>query len=210
MGEVSKIVKTAMEKMVVNFNGAEADQDFIEWNPLTRKLKTWMAYRPSEDMPVLRDNLALYLVILYSYDSFLNQRNPIPLDERKEQAATYAGIEIEEKVEHVLFRLKNKGIVDMVLEFLIAQHDNMWTEIVTLEQQYEEAIRLRLAPVGSGSKAALGAMDLKRKLRDDCKVMLNDLEAYYKKFFLDHNDVRDKTKTRATSFETRAKSAKEL
>ena len=56
----------------------------------------------------------------------------------------------------------------------------------------------------------MGAMELKRKLRDDCKVMLNEQEAYYKKFFLDHDDMSDKVKKKASSFETRAKSAKDV
>ena len=155
-----------------------------------------------------KHNLMRYIIVLYSYDSFLNLRNPIPLSERKQRALSFADIKQTDDVVNELLLLENDLILKMIQDFLIAQNNNLWTEIVTTEQQYEEAVRLRLQPIkrGEKDKDALAAADLKKKLRIDCKEMQTDLARFYSQFYLDHDDLKGKVKERATTLEMLAKS----
>lgn len=155
-----------------------------------------------------KESLMRYIVILYSYDSYLNLRNPIPLSERKQRALSFANIKPCDDVTNELLLLENDLILKMIQDFLIAQRNNLWTEIATTEQQYEEAIRLRLQPIkrSEKDKDALTAADLKKKLRLDCKEMQVDLDRFYKQFYLDHDDLQGKVRERATSLEMLAKS----
>lgn len=157
---------------------------------------------------IKKENLMRYIVILYSYDSFLNLRNPMPLAERKNRALSFANITPSDDVTNELLLLENDLILKMIQDFLIAQRNNLWTEIVTTEQQYEEAVRLRLQPISRGDKDKdqLTAADLKKKLRLDCKEMQVDLDRFYKQFYLDHDDLKGKIRERVTSLEMLAKS----
>lgn len=161
---------------------------------------------------VSKDKLVRYLVILYSYDSFLNKKNPTPLGERKKKALAFAGIENSEIITANLLDLENDVVLLMVQDFLIAQRNNIWTEIATTEQQYEEAIRLRLQPIKRDAvdSSQLSAASKKKALRIDCKEMIGELDILYRKFYLDHNDVKDKVRRKATSLEMLSKSAKHV
>jgi hypothetical protein len=84
----------------------------------------------------------------------------------------------------------------------------VWTEINTLEQELEEATRLRLRPVSSiDDKATLQAADIKGKLRRETKEMLELLNVYRRKFYGDaHADeMNTKIHQSRVSVESRAK-----
>lgn len=158
-----------------------------------------------------KNQLVRYIVILYSDDSFLNKKIPIPLQERKEQLCKLLHIDINDEVRDFLFNLNDVVTLKMVQDFLIAQNHTLWTEISTTEQQYAEAIKLRLKPVEDGKdKDNLAAAELKKKLREECKVMVNDLEGYYRKLYQNHDDVRNQIRVKASSLESLAKSAKDV
>lgn len=158
---------------------------------------------------VERPKLFRYMVALYSHDSFLNKRNQISLNDRKLQALHFAGIEMSGDIESNLLNLENDIVLLMVQDFLIAQNNNLWTEIVTTEQQYEEAVRLRLQPIDKKAKDKdqLDAAAKKKALRNDCKEMVAEIDRLYGKFYADHDDARDRVRVRATSLEQLAKSA---
>lgn len=170
-----------------------------------RRLDSWRNFQIGL---IDKHKLMRYIVILYSYDSFLNLRNPLPLSQRKQRALSFAGIEPSDDITNELLLLENDLILKMIQDFLIAQRNNLWTEIVTTEQQYEEAVRLRLQPIKKSDKDKdqLTAADLKKKLRIDCKEMQVDLDRFYKQFFLDHDDVKNKVREKATTLEAMAKS----
>lgn len=168
------------------------------------RLDSWRTFQVGL---IEKQKLMRYIVVLYSYDSFLNLRNPLPLSQRKQRALSFAEIEASDDITNELLLLENDLILKMVQDFLIAQRNNLWTEIVTTEQQYEEAVRLRLQPIkrADKDKEQLTAADLKKKLRLDCKEMQVDLDRFYKQFFLDHDDVKNKVREKATTLEAMAK-----
>lgn len=160
---------------------------------------------------IKKNNLIRYIVILYSKDTFLNKRIPIPLAERKNQAAIFAGFTKDKKGEFAkqitrdLFQLRNRSILDMIFGYLKFQNHVLWLEINATEQQYEEVVRLRMEPVTSKKdKDRLSAADTKKKLREECKSMVYDLKAYYKEFWGDHDEVKILVKKMASTLEDRA------
>ncbi len=146
-------------------------------------------------------NLHRYLVILYMHDSFLNKKNPLPLMDRKYAALEFARLKVNKDITKELFLLENDLILLMVRDLLIAQNNWLWTEIITLEHQYEEAIRLRLKLNKDGSKAQA---DLTRLLTTDCKQWQVDLAMNYKRFYFGHTDAQDKIRQKATTLESLA------
>jgi len=202
----AKHKKSLTTSMKLDVLGFDEDLDVISAIPELKKMKSWVEY-PGE--PLTRNQIAKYIVILYSDDSILNLRNPLPLDDRKDQALALAGIDKTAIVEKELLFLNNPVYLKMIHDFLINQDDILWMELVTTEEQYNEAIRLRLSPAGTG-KMALAAADLKKKLREECKVMVNDIKTYYRKFYSDHEDVKEKVKELPSSLETIAQGAKHV
>lgn len=198
--------KSLTASMKLDVLAFDEDLDVISAIPELKRIKSWIEYTGE---PLSRNQIAKYIVILYSDDSILNLRNPLPLDDRKDQALALAEIEKDAIVEKELLFLNNPVYLRMIHDFLIYQDEMLWMELVTTEEQYNEAIRLRLSPAGTG-KTALTVSELKKKLREECKIMVQDIKTYYRKFYADHEDVKQKVKELPTSFETTARGAKDV
>lgn len=202
-------MKSKTENMIIDVDSIPEGENAVYEIEFLSNINSWVNV---ETDLIPKDKLVRYLVVLYSYDSFLNQRNPLPLSERKQRALSFAGIEPSNDVTDQLLLLENDGVLLMVQDFLVAQNHNLWTEIATTEQQYEEAIRLRLQPIKTGAtdKVQLDAATKKKALRLDCKEMQGDIDVFYKKFYKGHDDVKDKVRRRASSLELLSKSAKHV
>lgn len=199
-------MQSRTENMEIDIDAIPKGVDASVEIEFLRRIESW---RNTTVGCVKKWNLLRYLVILYSYDSYLNSKNPIPLEERKQRALAFAEIDVNEDITDELVDLRNDLILKMVQDFLIAQRNHLWTEIVTTEQQYEEAVRLRLQPLTTEKdKDTLAAAKLKKDLRLDCKEMQTDLETFYRKFYQDHGDVKEAVRQRATTLEMLSKSTK--
>ena len=181
--------------MKVDIDAIPEDKDATKEIEFLKSLKSW---RNIEIENIPRWNLHRYMVILYCHDSFLNKRNPLPIGERKIAALKFAKIKKTAKVEKELLLLGNDLILLMVRDLLIAQNNYLWIEIVSLEKQIEEGVRIRLTP---NLKAEQVQANLVRQLTVDCKTWQGDLNSNYKKFYRDHGDVNDKIRARATTLE---------
>ena len=181
--------------MKVDIDAIPEDKDATKEIEFLKNLKSW---RNIEIENIPRWNLHRYMVILYCHDSFLNKRNPLPISERKIAALKFARIKKTAKVEKELLMLDNDLILLMVRDLLIAQNNYLWIEIVSLEKQIEEAVRIRLTP---NLKAEQVQANLVRQLTVDCKTWQGDLNSNYKKFYRDHADVNGKIRARATTLE---------
>ncbi len=184
--------------MKVDIDSIPEGMDASKEIDFLRNIKSW---RKIDIEVVPKWNLHRYLVILYMHDSFLNKKNPLPLTERKHAALEFGKIKISKDVTNELLLLGNDLILLMVRDLLIAQNNWLWTEIVTLEHQYEEAVRLRLRP---NTKGEQGQSTLKRSLTSDCKGWQTDLAMNYKRFYFGHNDAQDKMRKKATTLESLA------
>jgi hypothetical protein len=181
-------------------------------HPRLRDLSSWADY--NDDIPV--NNLLAYLLLLYSPDSPVNKRYGIPLLERKYQALLLSGFghlrakdgEWAVDVQTYLVELRNDTIINMIVDYLKMLNQKVWTEINTLEQELEEATRLRMRPVSSiDDKATLQAADIKGKLRRESKEIIELLNVYNRQFYGDAHaeEMRQKVHQSRSTVESRAK-----
>ncbi len=178
-------------------------------------IKSFRTYPGTPGGQLNRDKVVKYIIMVYSYDSFLNKKPMKPLEERKCIAHDIAGFKrirngrIDANIRTKLFDLEeNKHIYSMVMDFLIYQNHPLWADICVTEQEYEEYLRKRLAPIKTfkdDPKKELDASEKKDKLREACKRMRADLIGYYTEFFLDHTDVRKKLTKEFKTLETLAR-----
>lgn len=188
-------MKSSTGNMKIDIDSVPEGKDASKLLNVLEKLNSW---HNIEIDHIPSWNLHRYLVILYCHDSFLNKKNPLPLDERKLAALKFAHLKNSQKIETELLLLDNDLILLMVKDLLISQNNFLWIEIISLESQIEEAIRLRMAPNLKGEQSQA---NLKRQLTIDCKTWQGDLNSAYLKFYRDHGEIKDKLRARATTLE---------
>ncbi len=203
----------AFKDMAIGFYGFDQKvKNLAAVHPKLKMLGLWADY--NDDIPT--NNLLCYLLFLYSPDSPVNKRYGIPLVERKFQALLLAGFghlrmkggDWAADVQTYLIELRNDTIIAMIVDYLKMLNIKLWTEINTLEQELEEATRLRMRPVSSiDDKATLQAAEIKGKLRRDSKEIIELLTVYNRQFYGDahHEELKVKVHQSRTSVESRAK-----
>jgi hypothetical protein len=203
----------AFKDMSVGFYGMkQTEKSMVTDHDKLKLIHSWATYK--EDIPP--NNLFAYLLFLYSPDSPVNKRYGIPLIERKYQALHLAGFgHLRNKkgdwvadVQTYLIELRNDTVINMIVDYLKMLNIKTWTEMNTLEQELEEATRLRLRPVSSiDDKATLQAADLKGKLRRESKEIIDLLNVYSRTFYGEaHADeLKKKVHTMMVSVESMAK-----
>lgn len=208
-----KINLNAFKDMAIGFYDMDqSEKNLALIHPKLVFINTWAGY--NDDIPV--NNLLSYLLFLYSPDSPVNKRYGIPLIERKYQALLLSGFghlrrkggAWAEDVQTYLIELRNDSIIEMIVDYLKFLNQKVWTEMNTLEQELEEATRLRMRPVSSiDDKATLQAADIKGKLRRESKEIIELLNVYSRQFYGDaHADeLRTKVHQAKTTVESRAK-----
>ena len=111
-------------------------------------------------------------------------------------------------VQTYLIELRNDTVINMIIDYLKLLNQKVWTEINTLEQELEEATRLRMRPVSSiDDKATLQAADIKGKLRRESKEIIELLNVYSRQFYGDAHaeEMKVKVHQMRSSVESRAK-----
>lgn len=208
-----KINLDAFKDMSIGFYKMDQSaRNLAALHPKLKVLGLWAEYH--DDIPV--NNLLSYLLFLYSPDSPVNKRYGIPLIERKYQALLLSGFghlrmkggDWAADVQTYLIELRNDTIINMIVDYLKLLNIKLWTEINTLEQELEEATRLRMRPVSSiDDKATLQAAEIKGKLRRDSKEIIELLTVYNRQFYGDahHEEMKVKVHQSRTSVESRAK-----
>lgn len=203
----------AFKDMSIGFYGLDQDVKNLAFiHPKLSRLFSWAEY--SDDIPV--NNLLSYLLFLYSPDSPVNKRYGIPLIERKYQALMLSGFgHLRDKrghwsddVQTYLIELRNDNVIGMIVDYMKLLNFPLWTEINTLQQELEEATRLRMRPVSSiDDKATLQAAEIKGKLRRDSKEIIELLNVYNRQFYGDAHaeELKQKVHVSRTSVESRAK-----
>ena len=137
-----------------------------------------------------------YTILIYSEDSLLNTRPPMPLEERQIRAMGLIGIEMKDGEVPAILRthllnLDNRQVFEFVFEYLTKQKKFVWQEIMTLETQILENQRLRLRPVNEESgKDELMAFEKKGKMTIMYKEWYQSLKEMYDEFYGDNDNVR--------------------
>jgi len=134
--------------------------------------------------------VAKFIVLLYSEDSILNTRPPKSFDERQAIAAKRSGFEpkdgkFDPSVQINLFDLADAHVFEFVFEYLTKQKKMLWIDIITLESQMLENVRVRLSPVTDAKAAAE-----KDKLLNMFGKHRTKLGDYYDEFYGDNDQIR--------------------
>lgn len=145
------------------------------------------------DNQIWRNKAIRYMIWLYSVDTMLNTKPVEPLKDRKLKAAHLAGFRIDDETN----RFNNKVILDLmdladqefqeaVVQYLIHQKNELFSEIITCEEQHHETMRLRFA----SAESAKDAID-KKNLRAESKELVHDIRQGWDEFWEDHDDLRE-------------------
>ena len=186
---------TSVEEMSINIDELDS-RDAIE--------AVFGEYSTFEDLPIFLETVfginleqvIKYTVLIYSEDSLLNTRPPMPLEERQVRALDMIGVSLEDGeippiLRTYLFNLDNRQVFEFVFEYLTKQKKFVWQEIMTLETQILENQRLRLRPVNEDSgKDELMAFEKKGKMTIMYKEWYQSLKEMYDEFYGDNDNVR--------------------
>lgn len=195
-------IEDEAKKMVFNPLVVRQTDGLLEIYPELKKIPDILKYNRGGTLEqkdrIFRYKAIKYIVWLYSVDTILNVKPVEPLVDRKYKAADLAGFllnkktnEFPERVVKELFELRDPVFVMAVLSFLRFQKRELWSEIIVSEEQHYEAMRIRMAPAsGSSSKSVIEAADLKKKLRIECKELMQDIRSYWDEFWEDNLDLK--------------------
>ena len=139
-----------------------------------------------------------YIVIYYSNDSVLRTLTPpLTIGERKNAAAEMAGFSKKNgnfatNVTDFLFNLGHPDILEAVVAFLRLQDNSgVFAFLNTLEQNYWENLETLNNKLDSKDDTdRVKQLDLKNKLRQQCKELLADIEEYTNKFYGNSLEIR--------------------
>jgi hypothetical protein len=161
-----------------------------------RQIEAFSKYMQDPEGSIPITPLFVYVVLLYSRDSFLFRP---PLDElrkRKIKAATLAGLNIEnETIKEAVVELMSEKVVDLILGYLIYQASFEFTELCVIEAQIEESQRVRMRGFGAEKdKDLVQAVEKKAVLTTAASNWYDLKKKYEKIIFADHSDIKEKSK----------------
>lgn len=144
------------------------------------------------------DKAVRYIVIYYSNDSVLRTITPpLTIGERKNSAAEMAGFmkkngNYANNVTDFLFNLGHPDILEAVIAFLRLQDNSgVFAFLSTLEQNYWENLETLNNKLDSKDDTdKVKQLDLKNKLRQQCKELLADIEEFTNKFYGNSLEIR--------------------
>jgi len=113
---------------------------------------------------------------------FLSEKN---VERRKDMAAELAGLPDNLQFRDEVFTYMNKTAFGLTVNYLKRfAKSKEFAALVTMEQIYWEEIRLLNMPIiaDSPDKDALAALEKKSKIKAELDQDLNRIDAYYKKF----------------------------
>ena len=113
---------------------------------------------------------------------FLSEKN---VERRKDMAAELAGLPDDLQFRDEVFTYMNKTAFGLTVNYLKRfAKSKEFAALVTMEQIYWEEIRLLNMPIiaDSPDKDALAALEKKSKIKAELDQDLNRIDAYYKKF----------------------------
>lgn len=190
--------------MLIDVDSYEG-MDIISNVPELYGMPSWRDYNGK----VNKNKLAKYIIYVYSFDSFLNNKKArLPLNDRKLKAFKYCNMlngagNVDDTIMEWVYWLKEPAVLDMVLDYLRLQRNEHWTQIILLETELDENNRVRLTPLDEVVKEDLKKMldKVKSIKRNESKAMVSELEDLYKKFYGDFVDVKDANRKRMTTIE---------
>jgi len=178
--------------------------DLISAIPYLDSIPTWKAYNALNKIP--RNELARYIVYVYSWDSFL-WKMQLPFSDAKEKALELSGLlaleGLKDFVWENVYWLSNEEVLVMAHDYLRIQNKDYWTEYITLQHEIDEATKHRLTPIDFEDKKGISIKE-KKILREDVQEMIKEKEIIEKKFYGQFVDLKDGMRKRMVTIENRA------
>ena len=216
---VEETQESLTASMTIDILSVKDGSDIINSIRGLTRIDEFVKYKGSLNGGLDRNKAITYIILLYSKDSILNERIPIPFAERQMKAYDLAGFErhkrtgeLDEDIEYRLLMLNDDELFEMVFAYMRFQNSNEWREIVTLEHELEEFHKLRMRPISEtatvkvpgktratqqilvSDKDMMMATEKKDKLWSGCQQRIKGLEALYKSFWGDDESALKKSK----------------
>ena len=150
----------------------------------------------------------IYVVLLYTKDSFLNKKPIQVLSDRRVKAAKMAGLDPESKlVQEKIFGIESEVLDECIVDYLIQQNSYAWSDRCAIEAQMDENLRIRFKPISSdkGDKDIIESSTKKFLLTEHFSKYKDTIKKLDMEIFLDHDEKRDIAVRKKTSLESLVK-----
>ena len=143
----------------------------------------------------------IYIVLLYSKDSFLNKKPVEHLQNRILKAAKLAGLNPEdEKIQRAIFDLDSEEVRNTVVDYLIEQDDSNWSNRCAIAAQMAENLRIRFKPIEK-EKADKDIIN-KHLLTQHYRDFSNEIKKLDAEIFIGHDKIRDEAVRKRSTLES--------
>lgn len=132
------------------------------------------------------------------------------LDERKNAVADEIGWRVKKGDDYTInqnhkdiMRLENPKVNAMIMDYIALQNDLALSMIFTNEQLFSEYMILLMKPIledaskridSAEARVIFSTVDIKKKFREECKLLKEDLHSLYLEVYGDNWDVANKAK----------------
>lgn len=146
----------------------------------------------------------IFIILLYSKDSFLNKKPVEELQARLYKAAKLSGLDPEdEDIQKAIFYLDNESVRNTVVDYLISQSDANWSHRCAIAAQMAENLRIRMKPIVN-EKADKDILN-KHLLTEHYRDYGNEIKKLDNDIFLGHTNVRNEAVKKRTTLESLVK-----
>lgn len=182
-----------------NFKGCQfnplAGRPLLEVFPVLEEIIA-EEMRQSEDL----DGLLRYIIMVYDPKSPLvnNERD---LNFRKGIAAELSGLPIDADRIQAVYACTYPGLAELICKFLVRFiKSKEWAAICAYEYKFWEAIRLLMQPIATdkSDREQLDAANKKDVLSASIDEGLTKLDAYYRSFFGEDDQLEKRAKKRVS------------
>lgn len=143
----------------------------------------------------------IYIVLLYSKDSFLNKKPVEHLQNRILKAAKLAGLNPEdEKIQRAIFDLDSEEVRNTVVDYLIEQDDSNWSNRCAIAAQMAENLRIRFKPIEK-EKADKDIIN-KHLLTQHYRDFSNEIKKLDAEIFIGHDKIKDEAVRKRSTLES--------
>jgi hypothetical protein len=197
------------QKLKFKVHDVPQGTDLLHKFPELGAIKEFRDYKEAD-----RNHIIRYIIYAYDPESDFIENFKEDILQRKEASLIEAGFNRNKKDEFDIYLkdimdLKNDKVTDMIFAFLRNLNIKIWMMIISTEEMFLEYQRLIMRPITfdevkdpetkeitfkEKEKDILAAADMKKKLREECNAMYQDLKKYYKEFFGSNNDLEEENK----------------
>lgn len=156
-----------------------------------------------DDRVPIRETI-IYIVLLYSKDSFLNKKPVEHLQNRILKAAKFSGLDADdESIQKAVFDLENEDVRNTVVDYLIEQNEANWSHRCAIAAQMRENLRIRFKPIEK-EKADKDIIN-KHLLTEHYRDYSNEIKKLDADIFIGHEKVRDEAVRKRSTLEALVK-----